>query len=106
MNQLEIFDDVRRAPGARAHRKTRSTTEAMKLLAAHLRESGEIEQAANVALLIHRADGQTAAQEGDVQLIVAKNRGGRKGTVTLRWYPSETRFADPPAMEPRQESFA
>lgn len=73
---------------------------------AHLRESGEIEQAANVALLIHRADGQTAAQEGDVQLIVAKNRGGRKGTVTLRWYPSETRFADPPAMEPRQESFA
>lgn len=72
---------------------------------AHLRESGEIEQAANVALLIHRTDGQTAAQEGDVQLIVAKNRGGRKGTVTLRWYPSETRFADPPSVEPVQESF-
>lgn len=71
----------------------------------HLRESGELEQAANVVLLIHRPDGQTVAKEGDVRIIVAKNRGGPKGVVTLRWYPAETRFADPPAAEPSQESF-
>lgn len=73
----------------------------------HLRESGELEQAANVVLLIHRKDGHTVATEGEVDLIVAKNRGGRKGTVTLRWYPSETRFAEPAAAdEPRQGAFA
>ncbi len=72
----------------------------------HLRESGALEQDANVVLLIHRPDGQTVAKEGEVRLIVAKNRGGPKGVVTLRWYPSETRFADPPAEEPRQEAFA
>ena len=58
----------------------------------HLRESGEIEHAANVVLLIHRQDGQSVAKEGDVNLIVAKNRTGPTGTVPLRWYPSQTRF--------------
>lgn len=72
---------------------------------ANLRESGELEQAANVVLLIHRPDGQTVAKPGDVRIIVAKNRGGPKGVVTLRWHPSETRFADPPAGEPLQEAF-
>lgn len=70
----------------------------------HLRESGELEQAANVALLIHRPDGQTVAKEGDVDVIVAKNRGGPKGTVTLRWYPAETRFGEPLGTpEPEQQ---
>lgn len=73
----------------------------------HLRESGELEQAANVVLMIHRKDGQTVATEGDVDVIVAKNRGGRKGTVTLRWYPSETRFGELATVdEPRQGAFA
>jgi replicative DNA helicase len=65
----------------------------------HLRESGAIEQDANIVLLLHRSGGQTAATAGDVQVIVAKNRNGRTGTVTLRWYPAETRFADPPPAE-------
>jgi len=72
----------------------------------HLRESGALEQDANVVLLIHRPDGQNVAHEGEVRIIVAKNRGGPKGVVTLRWHPSETRFADVPVGEPRQESFA
>jgi replicative DNA helicase len=72
----------------------------------HLRESGELEQAANVVLLIHRKDGNTVAVEGDVDVIVAKNRGGPKGTRTLRWYPAETRFAEPETEPQQQRAFA
>jgi replicative DNA helicase len=40
-----------------------------------------------------RQDAQTVAVEGDVRLIVAKNRTGPTGGVDLRWIPSQTRFA-------------
>jgi replicative DNA helicase len=66
---------------------------------AHLRESGAIEQDANVVLLIHRPDGQTVAHEGDVRILIAKNRGGPKGAVTLKWHPTETRFSNAPTEE-------
>ncbi len=59
---------------------------------ANLRESGAVEQDADLVLFIHRADGQSVSQEGDVKLIVAKNRTGPTGHVELRWFPSETRF--------------
>lgn len=67
---------------------------------AHLRESGALEQDANAAVLIYRPDGQSVAKEGDVELILAKNRGGPQGVVKLRWYPDQARFADPPSAEP------
>lgn len=70
---------------------------------AHLRESGALEQDANVVILIYRPDGQSAATEGDVELIIAKQRGGPQGVVTVRWYPDQTRFADPPSAEPSYE---
>ncbi len=47
-----------------------------------LRESGSIEQDADVVILLHR-DEQKRASEMD--LIVAKNRSGMKGEVTLIW---------------------
>lgn len=49
---------------------------------ADLRESGSIEQDADVVMLLHR-DMQDA--EGDIDLILAKNRQGPTGTVTLGW---------------------
>ena len=60
---------------------------------ANLRESGAVEQDADLVLFIHRADGQSVAVEGDVRLLVAKNRTGPTGSVELRWFPSQTRFA-------------
>ena len=60
---------------------------------ANLRESGAVEQDADTVLFIHRQDAQTVAVEGDVRLIVAKNRTGPTGGVDLRWIPSQTRFA-------------
>lgn len=59
---------------------------------ANLRESGAVEQDADLVLFIHRQDGQSVAHEGDVRLIVAKNRTGPTGGVDLRWYPTQTRF--------------
>jgi replicative DNA helicase len=54
-----------------------------------LRESGAIEQDADVVWLLHRPDGQTS-----VDLIIAKNRHGPTGIVKLRWIPEQMRFTD------------
>lgn len=63
---------------------------------ANLRESGAVEQDADLVLLIHRPDGASVAVEGDVKLIVAKNRMGPTGSINLRWYPTQTRFGSAP----------
>ena len=50
-----------------------------------LRESGALEQDADVILLLHREDMKDSDGEraGEVDVIVAKNRGGETGTATL-----------------------
>jgi replicative DNA helicase len=61
-----------------------------------LRESGSIEQDADIVCLVHRpcyyavADQEPDPQ--DAELIVAKHRAGRTGTLNLTWRPSLTRF--------------
>ena len=60
-----------------------------------LRESGSIEQDADVVLFLHpkgdiRLDG--IGPEQDVDLIVAKNRNGPTGVIPLRFYPDRTQF--------------
>lgn len=60
-----------------------------------LRESGNIEAAADVALLLYRPDYYDAAsdQRGTAEVIVAKNRNGRAGvTVRLAWRESVAGF--------------
>lgn len=46
-----------------------------------LRESGAIEQDADVVMLLHRPEDRP----GEADIIVAKNRGGNTGEVTLGW---------------------
>lgn len=64
----------------------------------HLRESGAIEQDADVVLFIHREEmsAQTELEKerfrGQAELIVAKNRNGPTGTVKLAWRGKYTRF--------------
>lgn len=48
---------------------------------ADLRESGSIEQDADVVLLLHRDETQPA----DLTMLVAKNRHGMRDTITLDW---------------------
>lgn len=77
---------------AQLNRATESSRDKEPTLA-NLRESGAVEQDADQVLFIHRSDGQSVAAEGDVRLMVAKNRTGPTGSVELRWFPSQTRFA-------------
>lgn len=55
-----------------------------------LRNSGEIEEAANQILFIYRPK----ADDPDTEVIVAKNRSGPTGTVHLRWQESTVSFFD------------
>jgi len=57
-----------------------------------LRESGAIEQDADVILLLHREDESPECKE--TTLIIGKNRHGRTGDVNLVWNASYTRYTD------------
>jgi len=62
-----------------------------------LRESGAIEQDADVILLIHREEYYRPEDENvrnQAELIIAKQRNGPTGTVTLHFDKKLTRFAD------------
>jgi len=65
---------------------------------ADLRESGSIEQDADVVLFIHRSRGTDPDTEtrGDVEtdLIVAKQRNGPIGSLKIAFVPRYTRFED------------
>lgn len=51
-----------------------------------LRESGGIEQDADTVILLHRPDADDP-RAGELDAILAKNRGGSTSTVTLAWAP-------------------
>jgi replicative DNA helicase len=62
-----------------------------------LRESGSIEQDADLVLLLHRpcyyaADQETEPDPQDAELHIAKHRAGATGKVNLTWRPRLTRF--------------
>jgi replicative DNA helicase len=58
-----------------------------------LRESGEIEQVADMVMFLHRDDYQNQDIETDTaQVIVAKNRNGATGKINLRFKKEYTRF--------------
>ena len=60
-----------------------------------LRESGAIEQDANLVLFLHRPDAYDPEdRRGEADIIVAKNRNGRCGKVTLAWKAETTQFLD------------
>ncbi|MBD65679.1 MAG: replicative DNA helicase [Halobacteriovoraceae bacterium] len=60
-----------------------------------LRESGSIEQDADVVMLIHREDyyDENTPERGVAEIIVAKNRAGEPGTTKLAWIAAQTKFA-------------
>ncbi len=64
-----------------------------------LRESGSIEQDADVVMLLHREDyyhqGDREYEPTDMaELIVAKQRNGPTGVITLKWHGATTSFRD------------
>ena len=61
-----------------------------------LRESGSIEQDADVVMFIYRDDyyNPQAEQTNIAEIITAKNRSGPVGTRELLWMPQYTKFAN------------
>ena len=61
-----------------------------------LRESGAIEQDADVVMFIYRDDyyNHDSEKKGIAEVIIAKQRNGPIGTVDLAWMPEYTRFAN------------
>lgn len=57
-----------------------------------LRESGSIEQDADAVLLLHHEKDANGEPTGMVDIIVAKNRVGRQGKITLPWRPGQSRI--------------
>jgi len=62
---------------------------------ADLRESGSLEQDADVVLVLHReAAYDPDADQGAAELILRKHRNGPTGTVPLYWMPQKMAFFD------------
>jgi len=65
-----------------------------------LRESGSIEQDADVVILLHREDyyhrgEQDYSGTNEAEIIIAKQRNGPTDTLKLVFNEKLTRFADP-----------
>ncbi len=80
-----------------------------------LRESGSIEQDADVVLFIYRDDAYYSEEQwerlhpgdpypaGQAEIIVAKHRNGPQGRVFLHFDKRTTKFENPPAVPPEQK---
>ena len=61
-----------------------------------LRESGSIEQDADIVMFLHREDyyDKETEKKNVTEVIIAKNRHGETGTVELAWLGKYTKFAN------------
>ena len=61
-----------------------------------LRESGAIEQDADIVMFLYRDDyyNKESAEKDIAEVIIAKQRGGSTGTVKLYWMGNYTKFVN------------
>lgn len=82
---------------AQLNRQAESTRDNKPRLS-HLRESGSIEQDADVVMFVHREeyyqtnDEDRAKFAGQAEILVAKQRSGPIGDIRMTWLPEFTRF--------------
>lgn len=67
-----------------------------KPMVADLRESGSLEQDADIVILLHREDAydKESPRAGEADLIVAKHRNGPTATITVAFQGHYARFVD------------
>lgn len=65
-----------------------------KPMLSDLRDSGALEQDADLVVFIHRPEvyGETPENAGVAEIVIAKHRNGKTGTVRMRWSKESTRF--------------
>ncbi len=75
-------------------------------VAGNLIVHNSIEQDADVVIFVHREEmyNQNTEKKNIADIIVAKHRNGPVGQVPLRWFPSQTKFADL-AVRPSEREF-
>ena len=82
---------------AQLNRQTETSRENSPRLS-HLRESGAIEQDADVVMFVHREEYYATSDEekerlaGQADIIIAKQRNGPIGDVKIAWAKDYTRF--------------
>jgi replicative DNA helicase len=86
---------------AQLNRQTEQGKEGHRPRLSHLRESGAIEQDADVVMFIHREEYYCTREEamekgvcGQADIIVAKQRNGPTGDIKLAWFDKYTCFED------------
>ncbi|MCR5260703.1 MAG: replicative DNA helicase [Candidatus Gastranaerophilales bacterium] len=85
---------------AQLNRTTESRGGDKKPLLSDLRDSGSIEQDADIVMFIHRPeyyDKENPDLKGKAQLIIAKNRSGPTKEIDLLYHASITKFKNPVA---------
>jgi replicative DNA helicase len=87
---IVVLSQLSRAPEARSDKRP---------MLSDLRESGALEQDADVVMLIFRedmykTDDQPSDSDGVAEIIVAKQRNGPTGTVKLAFIREQTRFGN------------
>ncbi len=75
-------------------RANEKRTDNKRPMLSDLRESGAIEQDADVVMFLYRDDyyNKESAEQNIAECIIAKNRHGETDTVKLRWMPDFTSF--------------
>ncbi len=84
-------------PVVLCHQLNREAVKSERPALHHLRESGDVEQDVDVALLIHRPgflDPGKKSEDGLAEFIMAKQRTGRTGVAKGWFNASRTRFLD------------
>ena len=76
----------------RASREKLETRQDHKPMIADLRESGSIEQDADMVILLYRPQVYDSSLDNTSEIIIAKHRHGPTGDVQLAWQGEYTRF--------------
>ena len=84
---LVVLSQLSRAPEQR---------EKHRPILSDLRESGAIEQDADIVIFLYRDEyyNKDTEKVGECEVIIAKNRSGPTGTIELTWLGKYTKFAD------------
>lgn len=91
---LKILAKELNVPVVTLSQLSRKAEERNRPMLQDLRESGSIEQDADVVMFIYRDDyyHPETEEKGVAEIIIAKNRHGEVGTQKLGWIPQYTKF--------------